>query len=119
MTLFIQIKCLNEEENLPQVIQRLPKKIEGVSDIEIIVIDDGSTDKTFQIAQKNGVKHIIRHSQNRGLPAAVNTGIEYALRNGADILVNTDADGQYPEGDIAKLVRPILEKKADFVYGER
>jgi glycosyltransferase involved in cell wall biosynthesis len=119
MTLFIQINCLNEEENLPKVIKNLPKKIDGIEDIEILIIDDGSTDKTLEIAKKLGVKHFVSHNKNRGLPAAVNTGTLYAIQNGADILVNTDADGQYPESDIERLIKPILEKKADYVYGER
>lgn len=117
--LLIQINCLNEEESLPIALADLPKKIEGIDKIEVLIVDDGSRDRTVEVAKKLGVQHVLSHSQNRGLPAAVNSGIQYAIHIGADILVNTDADNQYNAQDIEKLVRPILEGRADVVYGER
>jgi glycosyltransferase involved in cell wall biosynthesis len=119
MNLFIQINCLNEAESLEDCIRDLPTKLEGIDKIAILIVDDGSRDKTVEIAKKLGVTHIVSHSQNRGLPAAVNTGMRYALKNGADILINTDADGQYPPKYIPQLIQPILDRKADFVYAQR
>lgn len=119
MKLIIQIPCKNEEENLPKVLKELPKKIEGIDEIEIQVIDDGSTDRTSQVAKELWVHHILKFQKNKGLGFAFKAGIENALALWADIVVNTDADNQYPSRYIADLVRPILEKKADIVIGNR
>lgn len=117
--LIIQIPCLNEAEHLPDTLAALPNKIEGVDEIEVLVIDDGSSDDTASVARNLGVQHIVRHRTNRGLAAAFRSGLDHALRAGADIIVNTDADGQYVGADIAKLVAPIVEGKADIVIGDR
>lgn len=117
--LLIQINCFNEEKTLPETLADLPKQIKGVDIIEIMIVDDGSSDNTVKVAREHGVHHIIRHSGNKGLPTAVNTGVFNALKLGADILVNTDADNQYKAKDIEKLVTPILKNQADFVYGQR
>lgn len=117
--LIIQIPCLNEAQTLPQTIRDLPKQIDGIDVIEYQVIDDGSTDDTAEVARKNGVHHIISLGTNRGLATAFSVGINNALKNGADIVVNTDADNQYCGADICKLVRPIIENKAEIVVGCR
>ncbi len=119
MKLIIQIPCYNEEKTLPLVVHTIPKSIEGVDQIEILVVDDGSSDKTSQIARRLGVHHIIRHPQNRGLAASFANGISYALQMDADIIVNTDADNQYPQQDIPRLIRPILKGKAEIVIADR
>jgi glycosyltransferase involved in cell wall biosynthesis len=117
--LIIQIPCLNEADDLPATLAALPHQIAGVDVIEILVIDDGSSDNTSHVAKMWGVHHVVRHRTNRGLAAAFQSGIDAALRAGADIVVNTDADGQYAGEDIAKLVGPILDGSADIVLGDR
>lgn len=119
MKLIIQIPCYNEEASLPITLNALPKQISGIDEIEILVIDDGSTDKTVEVAKANGVQHIVSMPHNCGLAKAFVAGINGALAQGADIIVNTDADNQYCANDIEKLVRPILNKEADIVIGTR
>lgn len=119
MKLIIQIPCYNEEASLPITLNALPKQISGIDEIEILVIDDGSTDKTVEVAKANGVQHIVSMPHNCGLAKAFVAGINGALAQGADIIVNTDADNQYCADDIEKLVRPILNKEADIVIGTR
>ncbi|MFQ5671473.1 MAG: glycosyltransferase family 2 protein [Nitrospinales bacterium] len=119
MKLIIQIPCLNEEETLPATLADLPKEIDGVDSIEILVIDDGSTDRTVEVAREHGVDHVLRLTNNKGLAKAFMHGINYALEQEADIIVNTDADNQYHGGDIPKLIQPIIEGRADIVIGDR
>lgn len=119
MKLFIQIPCYNEEATLPAVLADLPKEIPGIDAIEVMIVDDGSTDRTVEVAQSLGVKHIVKMVTNRGLAAAFRRGTEYALAHGADILVNTDGDNQYCGADIPLLVRPIIDGAADLVVGCR
>lgn len=119
MKLIIQIPCFNEEKTLPATLADLPTSIEGIDCIETQVIDDGSTDKTFEVARRLGVTHIVRFKQNKGLAAAFKAGVDNALTNGADILVNTDADNQYCGQDIVKLVGPIIDGSSDIVIGCR
>lgn len=119
MKLIIQIPCLNEEENLAQVLGGIPRHIPGIDIIETQVIDDGSTDRTVAIAEEMGVTYILRNHANRGLAYSFQAGIENALRHGADIIVNTDGDHQYDSSNIPDLVKPIVDKKADIVLGDR
>lgn len=119
MRLIIQIPCLNEESTLPETLAELPQHIEGIDEIKVLIIDDGSTDNTAQVARDCGVDYIISHTSNRGLAVAFQTGLDACLERGADIIVNTDADNQYPGRYIADLVRPILNQEADMVIGDR
>lgn len=119
MKLIIQIPCLNEEETLASTLRDLPGQIPGIDSLEVLVVDDGSTDRTAEVARENGVQHILSLGTNRGLAVAFQSGIAHALSLGADIVVNTDADNQYCGGDIAKLVQPILSGEADMVIGCR
>ncbi len=119
MKLFIQIPCLNEEKTLPLVLEHIPKSIPGISSIELLIIDDGSKDKTIEVAKAHGVTHFVTHRTNMGLARSFRDGVEYALSHGADIVVNTDGDNQYPSEKIADLVRPIIEGKAEIVVADR
>jgi glycosyltransferase involved in cell wall biosynthesis len=119
MRLFIQIPCLNEEDTLPQTLADLPREIPGISSIEYLVIDDGSTDRTVEVAKQCGAHHVLRLGSNRGLATAFRMGVDYALAHGADIVVNTDGDNQYCGADIALLVQPIIEGRSDLVVGCR
>jgi glycosyltransferase involved in cell wall biosynthesis len=119
MKLIIQIPCFNEEATLPGTLADLPRDVEGIDSVEWLVIDDGSTDDTVAVARTHGVHHIVRLTNNRGLAAAFQAGLDASLKLGADIVVNTDADNQYYGGDIPKLVAPILEGHADMVIGDR
>lgn len=118
MKLIVQIPCLNEEATLPLVIKSIPKKIQGIDVIDVLVIDDGSTDRTVAVARELGVRHFVRHS-HRGLGISFRRGVERALELGADIVVNTDGDNQYPQDRIADLVQPILAGQADIVIADR
>ena len=119
MKLVIQIPCLNEEETLPQVLSELPREVSGFDEVEWLVIDDGSTDRTVEVARRHGVDHLVRLTSNRGLAAAFQAGLDAALKLGADVIVNTDADGQYSAADIPRLVEPIVDRRADMVVGDR
>ena len=119
MKLIIQIPCYNEAETLEIALNDLPRHIDGIDEIEYLIINDGSDDDTERIALDWGVHYVVHFKRNLGLAKGFLAGIDLALRNGADIIVNTDADNQYSGADIEKLVQPILEKKADIVIGER
>jgi glycosyltransferase involved in cell wall biosynthesis len=119
MKLIIQIPCFNEEQQLPATLAELPRNLPGIDEIEWLVIDDGSSDRTVEVARENGVDHIVRLTNNKGLAAAFQGGLDACLKLGADIVVNTDADNQYYGGDIVKLVQPILAGHADMVVGDR
>ncbi|MHA6334500.1 glycosyltransferase family 2 protein [Qipengyuania sp. CAU 1752] len=117
--LVIQIPCFNEADHIADTVRALPRHIDGIDSIEILVIDDGSRDGTAQAAAAAGVHHIVHHRGNRGLAAAFQSGVDRALCEGADIIVNTDADGQYEGEDVAALVRPLIDLDADIVVGDR
>ena len=117
--LIIQIPCLNEAEVLPATLAKLPRSLPGVDVIEYLIIDDGSSDDTSGVARRWGVHHIVRHRRNRGLAEAFRSGIDKCLAEGADIIVNTDADGQYAGEDIATIVAPVVAGEADICVGDR
>ena len=119
MKLIIQIPCFNEEETLPITLKALPREIDGVDIIEWLIINDGSTDRTVEVARAHGVDHIVSHPMNMGLAKAFMTGLHACLEQGADIIVNTDADNQYCADCIPDLIRPIIEGKAEIVIGAR
>ena len=119
MKVFIQVPCLNEEETLAAVLDSIPAEIHGVEEIEILVIDDGSSDRTVDVARARGVTHIVLHTRNMGLARSFRDGVDYALAHGADIVVNTDGDNQYPQDRIGDLVQPIILGEADIVIADR
>lgn len=119
MKLIIQIPCYNEAETLEIALNDLPKTLEGIEEIEYLIINDGSQDETVEVARNWGVNHIVSFKQNKGLAKGFMAGLDGCLRNGADIIVNTDADNQYCAEDIQKLIQPILDGKADMVVGAR
>ena len=117
--LVIQIPCFDEESTLPRTLSELPRSVEGFDEVEWLVIDDGSTDRTVDVAREHGVDHLVRLTGNRGLANAFQAGLDASLKLGADVIVNTDADNQYRAADIPKLVAPILAGEADLVVGDR
>lgn len=119
MKLCVQVPCLNEEQTLPLVLEKIPTKIKGIDEIEIVIINDGSTDKTVEVAQKLGVKHFVMHPVRRGLAQSFQDGLMKCLELGADIIVNTDGDNQYPSEDIPRLIQPILDGEVDMVVADR
>ncbi|HKG04790.1 MAG TPA: glycosyltransferase family 2 protein [Conexibacter sp.] len=119
MKLIIQIPCFNEEQTLPLTLADLPRQVPGFDTVEWLVIDDGSSDRTIEVARENGVDHIVKLTNNKGLAAGFQAGLDAALKLGADVVVNTDADNQYDGRDIPKLVAPIVAGDADMVVGDR
>src|SRR6185437_14300955 len=119
MKLIIQIPCFNEAEQLPLTLAELPRELDGFDVVEWLVIDDGSSDETIAVARDHGVDHLVRLTNNKGLAAAFQAGIDASLKLGADVIVNTDADHQYPAAQIPLLVAPILAGGADMVVGDR
>lgn len=119
MKVFVQVPCLNEEDTLPAVLETIPRQIPGVDELHILVIDDGSTDRTVEVAREHGVTHFVHHVRNQGLARSFRDGVHYALSHGADIVVNTDGDNQYPQERIPDLLAPILAGNADIVIGDR
>lgn len=119
MKLVIQIPCYNEEATLPAVLADLPREVPGFTDVEYLVVDDGSDDRTAEVAREHGAHHVLRLGTNRGLATAFRRGVEFALEQGADVVVNTDGDHQYPGSDIPALTQPVLDGAADLVVGCR
>ncbi|QDT35762.1 glycosyltransferase family 2 protein [Stratiformator vulcanicus] len=119
MKLVIQIPCYNEAETLPATLADLPRRLDGIDEILILIIDDGSWDCTSEVARAHGVDHIVRHTRNRGLARSFSTGLDASLGLGADIIVNTDGDNQYRGSCVKDLIKPILKGEADFVIGDR
>src|SRR2546426_3353583 len=119
MKLIIQIPCFNEENQLPATLGELPRAVEGFDRVEWLVVDDGSRDRTLEVARAHGVDHVVRLTNNKGLATAFQAGLDASLKLGAEVIVNTDADNQYNADDIPKLVSPILRGEADMVIGDR
>src|SRR5262245_59487829 len=119
MKLIVQIPCLNEEGTLAETLRGIPRSIPGVDEVEVLVIDDGSTDRTSQVAREHGADHVVRFTRHKGLAAGIMAGLDACLRLGADVIVNTDADNQYPSQAIPRLLAPILAGEADMVIGDR
>jgi glycosyltransferase involved in cell wall biosynthesis len=119
MKLIIQIPCFNEEAQLPLTLSHLPREVEGFDEVQWLAIDDGSTDRTVEVARSHGVEHVVRLTNHKGLAAAFQAGLDAGLKLGADVIVNTDADNQYEGSDVPKLVGPILRGEADMVVGDR
>lgn len=119
MKLIIQIPCLNEEDQLPSTLSDLPRRVDGFDQVEWLVVDDGSTDRTVEIARLHGADHVVKLTNNKGLASAFQAGLDACLKLGADVIVNTDADNQYSSGDIPALVKPIVSGQADMVIGDR
>lgn len=119
MKVFVQIPCLNEEQTLPLVLDTIPKELPGVDSVEVLIIDDGSTDRTIEVAKAHGVKHFVIHARNMGLARSFRDGVDYALAHGADIVVNTDGDNQYKQERIADLVAPVVSGEADIAIADR
>jgi glycosyltransferase involved in cell wall biosynthesis len=119
MKLIVQIPCFNEELQLPITLAALPRQVPGFDAVEWLIIDDGSTDRTIQVAREHGVDHVVRLTNNKGLATAFQAGLDACLKLGADVIVNTDADNQYEGADIPKLVEPIVAGHADMVVGDR
>jgi glycosyltransferase involved in cell wall biosynthesis len=119
MKLVVQIPCLNEEATLPETLREIPRSIPGIDVVEVLVVDDGSSDRTVEVARAHGADHIVRFTRRKGLASGFMAGLDASLRVGADIIVNTDADNQYPGNQIPRLVAPILAGEADMVVGDR
>jgi glycosyltransferase involved in cell wall biosynthesis len=119
MKLIIQIPCFNEEGQLPLTLSRLPRRVPGFDVVEWLIIDDGSSDRTIEVARAHGVDHVVRLTNHKGLAAAFQAGLDAGLKLGADVIVNTDADNQYEGADVPKLVEPIVRGEADMVVGDR
>src|SRR5215208_3056871 len=119
MKLIVQIPCFNEAPQLPETLAEIPRSVPGVDEVEWLVVDDGSDDDTVEVARAHGVDHVVRLTNNKGLAAAFQAGLDACLKLGADVIVNTDADNQYRAADIPKLVAPIVRGDADLVVGDR
>jgi glycosyltransferase involved in cell wall biosynthesis len=119
MKLIVQIPCLNEEASLPDALRAIPRQVQGIDAVEVLVIDDGSTDRTSAVAREHGADHVVRFPRRKGLAYGFMAGLDACLRLGADVIVNTDADNQYPAADIPRLIAPILRGEADMVVGNR
>src|SRR5437763_918410 len=119
MKLIIQIPCFNEESQLPATLGDVPREVDGFDSVEWLVVDDGSSDRTLEVAREHGVDHIVRLTNHKGLAAAFQAGLDACMKLGADVIVNTDADNQYDARDIPKLVEPVLSGRADMVVGDR
>jgi len=119
MKLIVQVPCLNEEASLPETLRAIPRSIPGIDRVEVLIVDDGSSDRTIEVARAHGADHVVRFTRRKGLAAAFMAGLDASLRLGADIIVNTDADNQYPGHEIPRLIAPILAGEADMVVGDR